>query len=127
MNNLPHVYQEMHGTLRSYLIGFALSIILTLIAYFFVVEHVFSNHIIDYVLAALCIVQVVIQLVFFLHLGNESKPYWNFIVFSFMLSVILILVIGSLWIMYNLNYRTMADMSDMQDNPSHNTHTSTGY
>lgn len=93
------------------MIGFALSVVLTLGAYFLVVEHIFSGNALDFVLAGLCLTQVLVQLLFFLHLGNEPKPYWNLLVFLFMVLVVAILVLGSLWIMHNLDYRTMpADM-----------------
>jgi cytochrome o ubiquinol oxidase operon protein cyoD len=45
-----------------------------------------------------------VQLVFFLHLGGEGKPRWRLTAFLFMLLVLVILVFGSLWIMYNLDY-----------------------
>jgi heme/copper-type cytochrome/quinol oxidase subunit 4 len=41
----------------------------------------------------------------FLHLGNEAKPRLKLLVFGFMALVVMILVFGSLWIMYSLNYR----------------------
>ena len=44
------------------------------------------------------------QLLFFLHLGRETKPRWKLLVFLFMTMIVAILVFGSLWIMYNLNY-----------------------
>ena len=45
------------------------------------------------------------RLYFFLHLGKETKPRWKLYVFGFMVSVVLIIVFGSIWIMNNLNYR----------------------
>jgi cytochrome o ubiquinol oxidase operon protein cyoD len=56
------------------------------------------------VVVGLAVAQLLVQLVFFLHLGREPKPRQNLVVFLFMLLVIGILVIGSLWIMHNLNY-----------------------
>ncbi|HUS26353.1 MAG TPA: cytochrome o ubiquinol oxidase subunit IV [Nevskiaceae bacterium] len=93
-----------HGSLLSYTAGFGLSIILTLEAYFAVINEVFRGNGLVTLIATLAIVQLVVQLVFFLHLGRESKPRWNLTVFAFMLLVIGIVVIGSLWIMHNLNY-----------------------
>ena len=59
----------------------------------------------------LAVVQLVVQLVFFLHLGRERQPRWNLLAFAFMAIVLLILVLGSLWIMNNLNYHmTQTDM-----------------
>jgi cytochrome o ubiquinol oxidase subunit IV len=98
-------HDSAHGTLQMYISGFVLSIFLTLAAYTLVVSHEFSNWALALAIAGLAIVQFLVQLFFFLHLGRESKPRWKLTVFLFMLLVVGILVIGSLWIMYNLNYR----------------------
>lgn len=98
------------GAFTSYLIGFLLSILLTLAAYFIVVEHVFSSRALVSTIIGLGIVQMLIQLLFFLHLGQEPKPYWNCQLFLFMLTILIILVIGSLWIMENLKYNVMPNM-----------------
>ncbi|MDB5171051.1 MAG: putative cytochrome ubiquinol oxidase chain cyoD [Candidatus Saccharibacteria bacterium] len=92
------------GTLKSYATGFILSVVVTLAAYSLVVHHVFTGWDLVFALIALALVQLLIQLIFFLHLGNESKPRWNLIVFSFMMVVVLIVAIGTLWIMDNLDY-----------------------
>jgi cytochrome o ubiquinol oxidase operon protein cyoD len=61
-------------------------------------------------LGSLAFVQVIIQLIFFLHLGEEESPRWNLISFLFMVGVVFIIVAGSLWIMFNLDYRMGHDM-----------------
>ncbi len=106
--------------LKSYQIGFVLSIILTLCAYYLVVKHIDSGHLVlshqflTFALMGLAMIQFVIQLVFFLHLGSESGPRWNLVVFISTISVILVLVIGSIWIMSHLNYNmTPSDMNRM--------------
>lgn len=57
--------------------------------------------------------QFVVQLVYFLHLGTEQKPRWKLLVFWFMIVVVLIVVVGSLWIMYNLNYNMIMPPENM--------------
>jgi cytochrome o ubiquinol oxidase operon protein cyoD len=52
----------------------------------------------------LALTQLFVQLLFFLHLDRESKPFWNLQVAILAAGVVLILVIGSIWIMNNLNY-----------------------
>jgi len=103
-----------HGTTRSYIVGFILSLALTLAAYFVVSEKLVGNDILNYTISALALVQMVIQVLFFLHLGSESKPRWNQLTFLFMLIVIVIIIGGSLWIMANLIERTMPPM-DMNE------------
>jgi cytochrome o ubiquinol oxidase operon protein cyoD len=97
-------HEASHGSVRSYTAGFGLSITLTLLAYVFASRQVATGWGLIYLLAVLAIIQLFVQLVFFLHLGRESKPRWNLTVFSFALMVVIIVVFGSLWIMKNLSY-----------------------
>jgi cytochrome o ubiquinol oxidase subunit IV len=111
MASKPDISEKVH--LKGYIIGFASSIILTLIAFVLVNDHISSHHsqfshkLLIPILAVLALVQFVVQLLFFLHLGTERRPRWKQLVFWFMILVVLILVIGSLWIMQNLNYNMM--------------------
>ena len=89
---------------RSYFVGLFLSLILTLATYFLVDRHMLEPIHLVIVINALAIIQAAVQLYYFLHLGQEEPPRRNFLVFSFMVMVLIILVFGSLWIMYNLNY-----------------------
>ena len=90
---------------KSYVIGFVLSVAATLLAYFFVVNQLWSKEMLIYIVMAIAVVQLVIQLVFFLHIGRGSR--WRFITFTFALLVVLIVVVGSIWIMNNLDYNMM--------------------
>jgi len=101
-----------HGTLLSYSIGFILSIVLTLAAYFGVVNHLLSSNVLIAAVLGLAVVQLLVQLLFFLHLGRESKPRLNLISFLFAGMVVLIVVFGSLWIMYNLDYNMSGHQAD---------------
>ena len=95
---------------KSYVIGFIASLVLTLTVWLLIKHHVDSNHtfishhslIVTIITAALA--QMIIQLVFFLHLGREKKPYWNLQALLAAAGVIVILILGSIWIMNNLNY-----------------------
>ena len=95
------------GSLLSYSTGFIASIILTLAAYQLVVNNVLAGWALILTILGLATVQLVVQLFFFLHLGREAKPRWNFLVFGVMVIIVVIIAGGSLWIMKNLNYRTM--------------------
>jgi cytochrome o ubiquinol oxidase operon protein cyoD len=98
-------YNAERGTLRTYVTGFVLSIAFTLIAYFAVVRHTFSGNVIIGVLLSLAIIQFVVQLFYFLHIGRETKPRWKLLTLFLMLIFVLIVVLGSIWVMYNLSYR----------------------
>lgn len=95
-----------HGSLLSYFLGFTLSIVLTLVAYQLVAGRLLSGWELILSLMLCAAAQLVVQLVFFLHLGRAT-PRWNVMALAFMVLVVLIMVGGSLWIMKNLNYNMM--------------------
>lgn len=96
------------GTILSYTLGFILSVALTLAAYFTFTNRTLPDPLLVSVIVGLAIAQLLVQLIFFLHLGKESRPRWNLLVFLFMLLVLIIVVFGSLWIMNNLDYNMMS-------------------
>lgn len=108
---VEHNEPKIH--LRGYVIGFLLSLALTMMAFMLVNNHVTSQHetfshaVLVPVLALLAVMQFVVQSVFFLHVATERRPRWRLLAFLFMLLVVLILVVGSIWIMQNLNYNMM--------------------
>lgn len=108
--------QIEHGTIQSYVVGFVLSLILTFCAYFIVSSSILYGETLDFTIAGLCVTQVVVQLLFFLNLGNETNT-WNLSAFFFMLLVVGIIVGGSLWIMHNLDYRIMPKMTQSTETP----------
>jgi cytochrome o ubiquinol oxidase operon protein cyoD len=99
------------GTLKSYVVGYLLSIGLTLVAYLIAAGNLLAAKGIAVTVMLLALIQLFVQLVFFLHLSTKSQSRWNLVLLSFALIVVIILVGGSLWIMYNLNYNmTPAEM-----------------
>ena len=92
------------GQLKNYLIGYFVSILFTLSAFFIVTNHVLTLNTTEYVIAMLAVAQFIVQIVYFLHLFNERNPRYRLLVFSLMLSIVIILITGSLWIMSNLNH-----------------------
>ncbi len=101
---------QHHGWYKSYkplAIGYTLSLLLVVAAYRFLTRYHLTHTHLVVTLFAFCIIQAIIQLVFFLHLGIESKPRWNLMTFLFAVIVIVIVVGGSMWIMSNLRYNLM--------------------
>lgn len=96
------------GTYRSYIVGFMLSLALTFAAFEAVWAHLshglLSTSLLIAALLVLAAAQLMVQLLFFLHLGSETKPRWNLASLLFASLVLLIIVGGSLWIMKNLDY-----------------------
>lgn len=97
--------QEKKPTFHAYLTGFILSIGFTLWAYVSVVFHSFNGRVLLAWLMGLAIVQFFVQMIFFLHIGAETRPRWKRLTVLLMIIFVLIVVLGSIWIMYNLNYR----------------------
>lgn len=94
-------------TLKAYLIGFALCLILTFVPFGLVAKQLLQPQYLYVVLMLFALIQLYVQVVFFLRLDTNPKARWNLVSFVFAVLVILILVIGTLWIMYNLNYNMM--------------------
>ena len=56
---------------------------------------------------AMAVVQIFVHLVYFLHMNTSSEARWNLVALVFTVLIIAIVVVGSLWIMYNLNINMM--------------------
>lgn len=104
-----------HGSLSSYAAGFALSIVLTLGAYLAVTHPMFSRGEIIAGVVLFGALQLLVQLIFFLHLDRESSPRWNLTVLAFAFVIVGILMGGSIWIMNNLSSHLMPDQAIVKD------------
>ncbi|MGE5041722.1 MAG: cytochrome o ubiquinol oxidase subunit IV [Candidatus Levyibacteriota bacterium] len=104
-------------TVSNYLIGFILSLVLTLGSYVLVMYHLKTLHVfppdalLGILLPVFAVVQLLIQLLYFLHLGQESKPRLNLQLFLSTVFIVLMIVIGSIWIMDHLNYNMTPDIN----------------
>lgn len=100
-------HDNAHGSLKSYFVGFLLSLVLTLASFGSVMTDLVPREARLATLAVLCVVQLLVQLVYFLHLGASSKQRENTGVFICTALLIAILVAGSLWVMHNANENMM--------------------
>lgn len=98
-------HNEHPLSLGKYVVGFVSSVVVTMAAYLLVTRGSWSHSTVVAVISGLAIVQFLVQMVFFLHIGDERRPRWKLAVLGFMLGVVLLIVFGSVWIMNNLNYR----------------------
>lgn len=96
-----------HGSVKTYMTGFILSIILTVIPFWMVMTGAASPAVILGTILAMAVVQILVHLVCFLHMNTKSDEGWNITAFVFTVLIIAILVVGSIWIMWNLNYNMM--------------------
>ena len=104
-------YGASHGTIGSYVLGFLLSILLTLVAYALVVGDILGGREAVAAVILLGVGQLMVQLIFFPHLSKKSRARWNLTAFVFTALVVLILVIGTIWIMNNLNYNMITSFT----------------
>ncbi|MFT4191790.1 MAG: cytochrome o ubiquinol oxidase subunit IV [Comamonas sp.] len=93
-----------HGTLRDYAIGFAVSLVLTLIPFWLVMTQAVETRAaaVGWVLG-LGLVQMFFHLVYFLHLKPGLQGGWTLISLVFTFIVIVICLIGSIWVVHNLH------------------------
>lgn len=98
---------ENHGSVKSYLTGFVLAAILTVIPFWVVMDGSLSSIATGAVVVVAGILQLLVHLVFFLHLDRSSAARWNVNAGMFTLLVIGIIIGGSLWVMWNMNYHMM--------------------
>ena len=101
----------LHLTLDGYLIGFGLSVILTAIPFGLVMSGVLeSKNATAFAITILAVVQIVVHMVYFLHLDARSEAGWNMMALIFTAVILIIALTGSLWIMYHLQ-QNMAPMN----------------
>lgn len=93
----------------SYSVGLVLALVLTVAAFSMAFAATGSPGVIPHALILpaillLAMVQLVVQLVFFLHLGQSKESRWDTALFTFTFFGILVVVLASVWIMSHLNY-----------------------
>lgn len=99
-----------NSSLKPLVLGFIFSLISTF-AIYRIATYMHLRH--DWLIATVVgagLLQVIFQLIFFFHLGLESKPRWNLPMFLCTVLIVLIVVFGTLWIMKHLNYNLMPTM-----------------
>lgn len=114
MNDATHS-QDVHGhgeahvhvSRRGYLIGFLLSVVLTAIPFWLVMTGALDNQTTAIIIIAFAVVQILVHTVCFLHVNTRSESGWTLMAYAFTSVMVLIVIAGSLWIMYHLNTNMM--------------------
>jgi cytochrome o ubiquinol oxidase operon protein cyoD len=115
MSNEAHAHHDdhheggaAHATFKGYMTGFVLSVILTAIPFWLVMGNVFDNPITTATwLLVLAVVQVLVHMVYFLHLNTKSEGGWNMLALIFTIVLVIIAIAGSIWVMHHLNTNMM--------------------
>ena len=108
-----------HFTLRGYVTGFIAAVVLTAIPFWLVMGKAFgSANITAAVILAFAAVQIVVHMVYFLHMNAKSEGGWNLLALLFTVMLVVIALSGSLWVMYHLNHNMMPEsMMNMHNMP----------
>lgn len=96
-----------HGSVKEYVIGFLLSVVLTAVPFAMVMLDGWSNQLTLIVILLCAVAQILVQLIFFLHMNTSSEQLWNTTSAVFIVIIVAILVLGSLWIMQHLNHNML--------------------
>jgi cytochrome o ubiquinol oxidase operon protein cyoD len=103
-----HGESHGHGSLTGYLIGFGLSVVLTAIPFWLVMTGVLENaQATGFAIMILAVVQIVVHMIFFLHMDTRSEGGWTMMALIFTVVLVVITLVGSLWVMYHLNTNMM--------------------
>ncbi|MDL2353902.1 MAG: cytochrome o ubiquinol oxidase subunit IV [Pseudomonadota bacterium] len=106
-----HASAGPHSTLRGYATGFVLAVILTVIPFWLVMGKVFANPgTAGFVLLGLGAVQIVVHMVYFLHMNTKAEGGWSMLALLFTVMLLVIMLSGSIWVMYHLNHNMMPGM-----------------
>lgn len=103
---------EAHGSFKDYTVGFILSVILTAIPFWLVMAKVLPPGTTGYVILGFAAVQVVVHMVYFLHMNSKSEGGWNLLALIFTVILLFIVLSGSIWVMYHMNANMMPGMGE---------------
>ena len=112
-----HHDAHAHGSLSTYLLGFVLSVVLTAIPFWLVTSGVFpSKQVTALIIMAFAAVQIVVHMIYFLHMSPKSENGWSMMALIFTIVMVVIAMSGSVWVMNHLNSNMMPvhEMSGMK-------------
>ncbi len=107
-----NLHQTDYGTgqkkLGIYTVGFIACSLLTLLSFWVVMQNPFTHGQTFAVIYSSACLQCVIQLICFLRLNNQTpQGRTNVMALVFTLVILVTIIVGSLWIMWNMNYNMM--------------------
>jgi cytochrome o ubiquinol oxidase subunit IV len=99
---------SFHGSFKDYLVGLAFAIPLTAIPFWIVIDDVFRDpHVGVVVILIFAVVQIVVHMIYFLHMSPKSEAGWGVMALIFTAVLVVITLTGSLWIMAHLDANMM--------------------
>jgi cytochrome o ubiquinol oxidase operon protein cyoD len=103
--------------MRDYVTGFILSVILTAIPFWLVMARPLEAGVTAALIVAFAVVQVIVHMVYFLHMSPKSDDGWTLTSLIFTVIVVVIMLAGSMWVMHHLNTNMMPTSHDMSQMP----------
>ena len=108
MSSQEHNHEGSHGSFKSYMIGFLLSVVLTVIPFWLVLGDVLANPVwavvIIFVLGG---IQMVVHIHYFLHVTIKAEQGWQAMSMGLTILLLVIVLSGSIWVMANLHENMM--------------------
>jgi len=98
---------EIVEGVRGYLIGLGLSVLATVVAFYLSGTSLVWQPSIPAALIVLAIAQIGVHIVFFLHITTRPDSVNNVMALAFGVFIVFVLIVGSVWIMNNLNQNMM--------------------
>ncbi len=109
-HNADHVdgEQDFHVSVKGYVTGFILSVILTAIPFWLVMAKVLpSPKMTGFVILGFAAVQMVVHMVYFLHMNAKVEGGWSMLALLFTVALVVIMLAGSVWVMHHMNANMM--------------------
>ena len=100
---LPGMEEEASSGLIIYTIGLVLAVVLTATSFWVANTSLLWPPGVPLGLVVLAIAQMGVHLVFFLHITSGPDNTNNVLALAFGILIVFLVVVGSLWIMFNLN------------------------
>jgi cytochrome o ubiquinol oxidase operon protein cyoD len=106
-----------HFSAKGYVMGFLLSVVLTAIPFWLVMAKVLPTPGLTVaVILGFAALQIVVHMVYFLHMNAKIEGGWSMLALIFTAALVLIMLAGSIWVMYHLN-TNMMPVHDMRTLP----------
>ncbi|HUO23544.1 MAG TPA: cytochrome o ubiquinol oxidase subunit IV [Caulobacteraceae bacterium] len=114
-----HGAPAIHFSRKDYVTGFLLAGLLTAIPFWLVMSHAIGDaSTAGFIVMGLAAVQVVVHMVYFLHMNGKSEHGWTLLALLFTLLLLGIVLTGSLWVMHHLKVNMMPmSIQDMRQAP----------
>jgi cytochrome o ubiquinol oxidase subunit IV len=112
-HHAPHGHHDdhddvgYHATVKGYVVGFLLSVVLTAIPFWLVMGKVLPSQATGIIVLVFAAVQMVVHMVYFLHLNGKVEGGWSMLALLFTAILVVIMLAGSVWVMYHMNTNMM--------------------